>query len=117
MGLLQEYDFDFKYKRGADNIVPDALSSRPDHRDPDPVALHSLAVQLDPGLRQRLIDSYPDAPKLGPIYEAASREVAFKDTRSMRIVCLLNDMARTLFAFLRSLTSIFPSCMTPMPQQ
>lgn len=26
MELLQEYDFDFKYKRGADNTVPDALS-------------------------------------------------------------------------------------------
>jgi transposase InsO family protein len=70
MELLQEYDFDFKYKRGADNIVPDALSRRPDHRDPDPVALHSLTVQLDPGLRQRLIDSYSDDPKLGPIYKS-----------------------------------------------
>jgi hypothetical protein len=28
MELLQEYDFDFKYKRGVDNIVPDALSRR-----------------------------------------------------------------------------------------
>ena len=36
MELLQEYDFDFKYKRGADNIVPDALSRRPDHLEPDP---------------------------------------------------------------------------------
>jgi len=25
MELLQEYDFDFKYKRGVDNIVPHAL--------------------------------------------------------------------------------------------
>ena len=25
MELLQEYDFDFKYKRGADNIVSDAF--------------------------------------------------------------------------------------------
>lgn len=57
MELLQQYDLDFKYKRGEDNIVPDALSRRPDHKDPDPVALHSLTVQLDPGLRQRLIDS------------------------------------------------------------
>ncbi|CAO3564918.1 unnamed protein product [Mortierella alpina] len=70
MELLQEYDFEFKYKRGADNIVPDALSRRPDHKEPDPVELHSLTVQLDPGLRQRLIDSYPDDPKLGPIYQS-----------------------------------------------
>jgi hypothetical protein len=26
MELLQEYDFNFKYKRGADNIIPNALS-------------------------------------------------------------------------------------------
>jgi hypothetical protein len=68
MELLQEYDFTFKYKRGADNIVPDALSRRPDHQEPPPVELHSLDIQLEPGLRQRLIDSYQDDPKLGPIY-------------------------------------------------
>ena len=70
MELLQEYDFDFKYKRGADNIVPDALSRRPDHQEPPPVAIHSLDIQLDPGLRQRLIDSYYDDPKIGPIYKS-----------------------------------------------
>jgi hypothetical protein len=70
MELLQEYDFDFKYKRGADNIVPDALSRRPDHQEPDPVNVHSLDIQLDPGLRQRLIDSYPDDSRLGPIYKS-----------------------------------------------
>jgi hypothetical protein len=72
MELLQEYDFDFKYKRGVDNIVPDALSRRPDHQEPDPPTLtvNSMTVQLDPGLRQRLVDSYPDDPKLGPIYKS-----------------------------------------------
>jgi len=38
MELLQEYDFDLKYNRGVGYIVPDALSQRPDYRDPDPVS-------------------------------------------------------------------------------
>ncbi|GJJ78262.1 hypothetical protein EMPS_10621 [Entomortierella parvispora] len=46
MELLQEYDFDFKYKRGVDNIVPDALSRRPDYREPDPVELYDLSVVM-----------------------------------------------------------------------
>ena len=70
MELLQEYDFDFKYKRGSDNIVPDALSRRPDHQEPPQVNLHSLDIMLDPGLRQRLVDSYADDPQLGPIYKS-----------------------------------------------
>jgi len=75
MELLQEYDFDFRYKRGADNIVPDALSRRPDHQeeptpDPPPVAVHSLTIELDPGVRQRLIDEYPEDHRLGPIYQS-----------------------------------------------
>jgi len=70
MELLQEYDFDFRYKRGADNIVPDALSRRPDHQEPTPVSLHSLDITLDPGLRQRLVESYEDDPQLGPIYKS-----------------------------------------------
>ena len=70
MELLQEYDFDFKYKRGADNIVSDALSRRPDHQEPRPLSLNSLNIMLDLGLRQRLIDSYSDDPKIGPIYQS-----------------------------------------------
>lgn len=70
MELLQEYDFQFKYKKGSDNIVPDALSRRPDHQDNAPVTLHSLGIHLEPGLRQRLINGYPDDPKIGPIYKS-----------------------------------------------
>ena len=72
MELLQEYDFDFKYKRGTDNIVPDALSRRPDHQEPDPPPLdiNTLDITLDTGLRQRLIDSYQHDSRLGPIYES-----------------------------------------------
>jgi hypothetical protein len=53
MELLQEYDFEFKYKRGADNIVPDALSRRPDHQEIPPPAtatdieLNGIATKLD----------------------------------------------------------------------
>ncbi|GJJ67911.1 hypothetical protein EMPS_00257 [Entomortierella parvispora] len=52
MELLQEYNFDFRYKRGVDNIVPDALSRRPDHQDkpPDQTSLASLQVDIDPSL-------------------------------------------------------------------
>jgi len=72
MELLQEYDFDFKYKRGADNVVPDALSRRPDHRDPPPapLSINALDLQSDTGLRQRLIDGYQEDSRLGPIYQS-----------------------------------------------
>ena len=83
MELLQEYDFDFKYKRGVDNVVPDALSRRPDHHaeEPvtptptlvlplDPVALHSIDIQLEPGVRQRLIEDYRDNPRLSLVYQS-----------------------------------------------
>src|SRR5690242_10292704 len=45
--LLQEYDFDFKYKRGAENIVPYALSRRQDHREPPspPISVNALDLQ------------------------------------------------------------------------
>lgn len=75
MELLQEYDFDFKYKRGAENIVPDALSRRPDHRDPSPppLSVNALDLQADTGLRQRLIEGYQHDPRLGPIYQSCLR--------------------------------------------
>jgi hypothetical protein len=69
MELLQEYDFDFKYKRGVDNIVPDALSRRPDYRDLDPVELHNLSVSLSPDVRDQLVQDYNNDPRLGPIYK------------------------------------------------
>ena len=72
MELLQEYDFTFKYKRGIDNVVPDALSRRPDHLEDTTttMAINSLTVQLDPGIRQRLMDSYAEDPKLGSIHQS-----------------------------------------------
>ena len=69
MELLQEYDFDFKYKRGVDNIVPDALSRRPDYREPDAVELHNLSVSLSPDVRDQLVQDYNDDPRLGSIYK------------------------------------------------
>lgn len=65
MELLQEYNFTFKYKKGSDNTVPDALSRRPDHHE-----LNSLTVQLDTGIRQRLVEGYLTDPRLKPIYES-----------------------------------------------
>lgn len=84
MELLQEYDFDFKYKPGADNIVPDALSRRPDHRPDDPittptialtdmVAIHSIDIQLEDDVRQRLITEYEDNPRLNLVYQECLR--------------------------------------------
>ena len=69
MELLQEYDFDFKYKPGVDNIVPDALSRRPDYRDPDPIELHNLSISLSPDVRDQLVRDYSNDPRLGPIYK------------------------------------------------
>lgn len=75
MELLQEYDFDFRYKRGKDNIVPDALSIRPDHiADDPPIALYSMDIVLGKGLKQRIIDGYSEDLKLGPIYESCLQE-------------------------------------------
>lgn len=72
MELLQEYDFDFKYKRGADNVVPDALSRRPDYQEPPPtpMSINALDLQTDKGLRQRLIDGYNEDPRLASIYQS-----------------------------------------------
>lgn len=75
MELLQEYDFDFKYKRGSDNIVPDALSRRPDHQTEDPVttnpvSLHSIDIQLEHGVKQRLIEDYKTSPRLSLVYQS-----------------------------------------------
>jgi transposase InsO family protein len=75
MELLQEYDFDFKFKRGADNIVPDALSRRPDYQDHPaiPMSINALDLQSDTGLRQRLIDGYKEDPRLASIYQSCLR--------------------------------------------
>jgi len=80
MELLQEYDFDFKYLKGTDNIVPDALSRRPDYKEEQQeppetttVTLSNLTLmetRLDPGTRQHLIDGYSEDNKLGPIYKS-----------------------------------------------
>ncbi|GJJ76350.1 hypothetical protein EMPS_08709 [Entomortierella parvispora] len=71
MELLQEYNFDFRYKRGVDNIVPDALSRRPDHQDkpPDQTSLASLQVDIDPSLHDQLRQGYADDPKCMKIME------------------------------------------------
>ena len=69
MELLQEYNFEFKYKRGVDNVVSDALSRRPDHQEPSPVVVNSMDIQIDPDIKKRLIESYQHDPKLDPIYK------------------------------------------------
>ena len=75
MELLQEYDFTFKYKPGKDNIVPDALSRRPDYKSMDPAAsqINSLDITLDPGIRQRLVEGYPLDPVLGPLFKSCQQ--------------------------------------------
>ena len=52
-------------QKGSDNTDPDALSRRPDHHE-----LNSLTVQLDTGIRQRLVEGYLTDPRLKPIYES-----------------------------------------------
>jgi len=76
MELLQEYDFDFRYKPGKDNVVPDALSRRPDHKEPDPptTQLNSLDINLDPVLQGRITKSYQQDEKLGPIHAKCSQD-------------------------------------------
>jgi len=80
MELLQEYDFVFKYKPGKDNIVPDALSRRPDHKaeEEEPAQLHSMDISIDPGIKQRLKDLYPKDADLGPLLER-NRDATPKD--------------------------------------
>jgi hypothetical protein len=72
MELLQEYDFDFKCKYGTENIVPDALSRRPDYCNPPspPLAINALDLQKDTGLRQCLVNDYLEDPSLGSIYKS-----------------------------------------------
>jgi len=66
MELFQEYDFDFRYKPGKDNIVPDALSRRPDYNW-DPSTLHNITIAVDPTLKQHFRDLYIKDPQLGPL--------------------------------------------------
>ena len=83
MELLQEYDFTFKYKPGKDNVVPDALSRRPDHKEPapEPCQIHSLDINLDPGVRQCLVEGYPKDPVLGPLHENCRQKQASPSDR------------------------------------
>jgi hypothetical protein len=110
MELLQEYDFDFKYKRGVDNIVPDALSRRPDHRaedtstpSADSVEIHSMDIELDPGVRQRLIEDYKISPRLSLVYNSC-----LEGSVPTIAVALLFSL------FHRRLTFVFLFCMIAM---
>lgn len=78
MEALQEYDFTFRYKPGKDNIVPDALSRRPDHaKDTSDTStgppghgalhLHSMSVQLDSAVKERLAKAQRQDKKLESI--------------------------------------------------
>lgn len=75
MELLQEYNFDFRYKPGKDNIVPDALSRRPDLKDPDPpptinsifTCLSNLQIDLDPDLFRKIKQGYEQDPKMATL--------------------------------------------------
>jgi transposase InsO family protein len=71
MELFQEYDFDFRYKPGKDNIVPDALSRRPDYQwtAQDLFQLHNLTIDFDPDTKRRFVELYPKDPQLGPLLE------------------------------------------------
>ncbi|KAF9329654.1 hypothetical protein BGZ91_000481 [Linnemannia elongata] len=67
--LSQEYVFDFKYKPGKGNIVPNALSRRPDYKwtTEDLSQLHSLVIVIDPDTKRQFQELYPRTPQLGPL--------------------------------------------------
>jgi len=71
MELFQEYDFDFRYKPGKDNIVPDALSRRPDYKwtTEDLFSLHSLVIGIDSDTKRRFKELYLKDPQLAPLLD------------------------------------------------
>jgi hypothetical protein len=71
MELFQEYDFDFRYKPGKDNIVPDALSRCSDYRwtIKDLTQLYSQTITFDPDNKRWFKELYTKDPQLGPIIE------------------------------------------------
>lgn len=75
MEWLQEYDFVFKYKRGKDNTVPDALSRRPDHKEEDDPGkqINSISVEIASDIRQRLKEGYAKDPKMASLFDHASQ--------------------------------------------
>ena len=71
MELFQEYDFDFRYRPGKDNIVPDALSRRPDYKwtTEQLLTLHSLVIDIDPDTKRRFKELYVKDPQLAPLLD------------------------------------------------
>jgi hypothetical protein len=65
---LAEYNYEIKYKKGSLNVVPDALSRRPDHQ------LNPMStVQLESGIHLRIAEVIQQDDYFGDVYRQTER--------------------------------------------